>query len=76
MWWSYTTTDDRYARVFFPHEVKNMIVKLHDLVSAVNQKRFLVHIMNKVSVSAGWIKVFAIQRKNGIIMNVGVRVKS
>ena len=41
------------ARVFFPHEVKNMIVKLHDLVSAVNQKRFLVHIMNNVSVSAG-----------------------
>ena len=39
---SCTTIDDPYARICVPNKVKNMNVKVFNLISRVNETRFLV----------------------------------
>ena len=57
---------------------KNMNVKVINLISKINETRFLVQhkLMNCVSVNVDWIKKYVIQSKNGIMIYVGVSVKN
>ena len=56
---------------------KNMNVKVINLISKINETRFLVQhkLMNCVSVNVDWITKYVIQSKNGIMIYVGVSVK-
>ena len=38
----YNTTDDPYAQIFIPDKVKNMNEKVFNLMSRVNETRFLI----------------------------------
>ena len=37
------TVYDPYARICFPNKVKNLILKVHNLILGVNETRYLVH---------------------------------
>ena len=47
-----------------------MNAKVFSLMSGVNESRFLLG-MNQVSVNVNWMKVYVIQRKNGIVIKLG-----
>ena len=67
---SCNTIDGPHA--YIPNKVKNMNVKVFNLVSRVNETRFTVQQKSCVN----WMKVYIIQSKNGIVMNIGVNVKN
>ena len=67
---SFNSIDDRHAQVCVPNKVKNMDVKVFNLMSRVN---FQFN-MNHASVNVEWMKASVIQSKNGIIMIGSVRV--
>ena len=62
------TTDDANSQFFVANRVKNMIVILFNLMHGLNET-------NRVSADVDWMKLYIIQSKNGIMMNVGVSVK-
>ena len=70
------TIDDSYARVCVPNKVKNMNVKVSNLMSGVNKIRFLVQHESSECKCGLNKKVYVIQSKNGIMMNFGVTVNN
>ena len=50
-----------------------MNAKVFNLMSGVDESRFFLGI-NQVSVNVDWMKVYVIQRKNGIVIKLGVMI--
>ena len=54
--------------VCVPNQVKQTNLKLFNLMLGTNE--------TNVNVNADWMKIYIIQSKNGIMMNVGASVKN
>ena len=70
---SCNTINDLYAQACIPNKIKNTNVKVFNLMAGVNETRYLVQ-HESCETKCGLNKVYAIQSKNGIMMNVGVLV--
>ena len=66
--------DDRYAQIWVPNKVKSMNLEVFNLMSNVNEARFLVQ--HKLCKCKCGLNESIYNTKHGIIMNVGVSVKN
>ena len=72
---SCNTIDDPYAQVCVPNKVKNMNLKVFNLMLRVNETRLLVQ-NESCECKCGLNKSVCNSKKNGIMMNVGASVKN
>ena len=65
--------DEQCAWICVSNKVNNINAKVFNLLSGANETKFLAQ-HECVSVNVDWMKVYVIQSKHEIIMNVGVSV--
>ena len=66
--------DDLYDWVCVPNKVKNMNVEVFNLTSGVNETKLIVQ--HESSANVNWIKVYVLQSKNGIMINVEMSIEN
>ena len=71
-------TNDPYARICVPDTVKNLNVKVFNLMTLANETRHrdIENSMRRVNAYVGWTTLFVIVNNNGIKINVDANVKN